>query len=161
MSLLVLSSLLHYIPIGILMGSSQAETIGYAAVISCSTTLSVVWHYLEEPGGAIYYADYAMAAVSSVYALHLMRTSYLPSCIFFELCVGSANLLISLGTQYQMLDYKICHSLWHILSVVKNMYFARLLTCSNTQYNAAYTEVDRHLSHRYRLDRTHGPSYEQ
>jgi hypothetical protein len=139
MSLVVLSAFLHYIPIGILVRSSQPAFIGYAAVISCSTTLSVVWHYLEEPGGAIQYADYAMATVWSLYALYLMHDSHVIPCVFLEVCVGAANLLISLGSQYQLFDYKIWHTLWHILSAIKSMYIAWLLTYKNNQYSASYT----------------------
>lgn len=161
MSALVYSALLHYIPIVILMRSPQPAHIGYTAVISCSTTLSVVWHYLGEPDGALQYADYAMAILWSIYTLYLIDTSHIPSYIFLELFVCSSHLLISLGTQEQPDNYKIWHTVWHILSALKSMYFAWLLTCINSQYNASYREAYIPLYRQYRLDPSRGLLREQ
>jgi len=129
MSALVLTTLLHYIPIGILALKPnpryQSAFIGYASVMSISTTLSAVWHCLDEPWGVILYADYVMAAVWSIYSLYLIEyidRKKINTSVPFEFFVGVMNLTITLATKYRMLDYKIWHSVWHILSAIKSTY---------------------------------------
>jgi len=109
------------------------HSVGYAAVIATSTTLSAVWHYLGEPGGAILYADYAMALVWSIYSLLLMqerKRSKVPHYFPFEIAVGCMNLIISFGTQHRLLEYKTWHSIWHILSAIKSIYIVWILSYS-------------------------------
>jgi hypothetical protein len=125
--MLVASTLLHYLPLWALVLNPEPAFIGYAAVISCSATLSAVWHHLGEPDGPILYADYAMAAVWSAYSIILLD-EYNPEkvrlCINIEAVLCCANWLVSLMGKN---DYKIWHSLWHILSAVKGCYFVWLI----------------------------------
>jgi hypothetical protein len=142
MNALVLSTLLHYIPIGILAAhldpGYEGILIGYAAVIGTSTSLSAVWHYLEEPGGPLMYADYTMAAVSSIYSLQIIRHrngTKLTAAIFFELLVAATNLAISLRAEHGALDYSTWHTVWHMLSALKSVYIA-LLTVNSYSKNS-------------------------
>ena len=135
--MLALSTLPHYLPIGILIARPipgfAGHSVGYAAVIGISTTLSAVWHYLGEPDGAILYADYAMALAWSLYSLLLMqerKRSKVPHYFPFEIAVGCMNLVISFGTQNRLLEYKIWHSIWHILSAIKSIYIVWILSYS-------------------------------
>lgn len=134
MNALVLSTLLHYLPIGILMikppSGYEGAIIGYATVIGVSTTLSAVWHSLGEPGGALLYADYGMAALWSIYSLQLIEyrnASKLNTCIPFEMLVGVANIAITVGTRHRFLDYALWHTVWHILSAIKSTYIVFLI----------------------------------
>lgn len=129
MSALVLTTFLHYIPVIVVTLKPNpryhSAFIGYASVMSISTTLSIVWHSLGEPSGMILYADYLMAAAWSMYSLYLIEhidRKKMNISVPFEILVGVINLSITLGTTYRVLDYKIWHSVWHILSAIKSTY---------------------------------------
>ena len=125
--MLVASTLLHYLSLWPLVSNPQPAFIGYAAVISSSTTLSAVWHYLGEPDGPILYADYMMAAVWSIYSIILLDEYNLENV---SLCIGIEALVCCMNWLVPREEYKIWHSLWHILSALKSCYFAWLITYS-------------------------------
>jgi len=87
----------------------------YSAVILLSTTLSVLWHGMGEPDGALFYADYGAAGLWGLVDLHY--SDYDINVLLLNLLVGILNPVF--GDSY--------HFLWHLLSASKAVVVACLI----------------------------------
>lgn len=108
---------------------------GYSIIIGCSSTLSVLWHRNKEPKNILFWLDYGLAGIWTIYDL-LMAILLKPTYYIFVICLLNCIILI---TNY-MVDYldrthRIAyvkgHTLWHILSAMKSIYVAYLLGCKS------------------------------
>ena len=87
----------------------------YSAVIILSTTLSVLWHEASEPGGALFYADYAAAGLWCLFDLHY--SDYDINVLLLNLLVAVLNPVLG--------DF--FHPLWHLVNAGKALLVACLI----------------------------------
>ena len=113
--LLIGTTLPHYAAI------IPATPAPYRITIFVSTTLSVIWHFYGQPNGTLLYMDYTAAFLWAIYDFGLAIRKR--RCID-EVAMANAALLflgvhIGPGPAYSFL-----HSLWHLVSAAKCLYFA-------------------------------------
>jgi hypothetical protein len=109
------TTLPHYVAI------IPATPTPYRLTIFVSTTLSVIWHFYGQPNGALLYMNYTAAFLWAFYDIGLAIRKR--RCIDEVAMANAALLFLSVhippGPMYFFL-----HSLWHIVSATKCLYFA-------------------------------------
>jgi len=99
----------------------------YKMLIFTSTSLSFLWHYYNEPKNILFYLDYGMAILWSVYDFYLVFNAdhfYMISLIFL------LNKMIDKCDEKKYVYY---HSLWHIISALKSLFIAASVTIKALQ----------------------------
>lgn len=121
MNVLVLSTLFHFFALFFYFN------IIYSLIIFTSTILSILWHLNTSYNKIIGIIDYLFAFIwycADMY--YFYNTSYFTICIFGNMTI----LLINQAIDIFHVNYNLYHSIWHILSAFKAIYFAYLLQCT-------------------------------
>ena len=103
----------------------------YSTIIICSSTLSLVWHWLREPMNFIFYLDYGFA-VTWVFlevilaAIHESLFTFI-TIILLNFFILFTNQVGDYFAMHSVVRYSYGHSLWHLLSSFKCVTVVRLL----------------------------------
>lgn len=123
MNALVLTTLLHYLTLFV------SPTPWYSWVVCTSTTLSVVWHLVDEPATSpLGQLDHIMAAVwmlTDVY--YLGKADELAIALIPNGFIFLTNMAVTYMDQKQIVPYYAGHSIWHILSAIKSILLAYMI----------------------------------
>lgn len=109
MKLSILTTLPHYITL-----FYTSSDILYSTLIFSSTTLSVLWHFYDEPETTLKTLDYVTASLVTLYEIYC-KTQFIS--VFF---LNSAVLLLNKLTT----PTSPGHCVWHLLSSAKYIYIA-------------------------------------
>jgi hypothetical protein len=123
--ILVLTTLFHLLATIPPLMSDHPFRYAYSSIVVGTTSMSALWHWKGQSPGIYQYLDYSFTAIWFFYDIHCMsHLSYIEKlkiliASFFlvwihELCSAEQN-------------YKINHSLWHIISSAKCLYVSYLL----------------------------------
>ena len=131
MSLLVLTSALHYLSvIPILYNPVEKRSDGltriYLGIIFLATTTSIIWHSYNEPANFLLTLDY-------VFAVFWFILDYLWSKCIDQPIILELNIHILLMHIISMFysNYGAVHSVWHIMSATKCVYVSYLIYISD------------------------------
>ena len=119
MNILVLSTLPHYLSIYPL--KYNIYTFGYINIILLSTTASVLFHTYDNI--YITYIDYFMAFMWFLYDL---KIGWIYKNILFKILYMN-GIIFLMNINISNNNYKIIHSLWHLLSAYKCFYISTLI----------------------------------
>lgn len=109
-TILILTTLPHYYAI------KYTKSLTYISIIIASTTMSIVWHSLEEPSGIIMDIDYGLALLWAMYEMYRgFETDIYPFVMLANIVVFVWNLMCK-----NWLD----HSVWHLVSGFKSVFVA-------------------------------------
>jgi hypothetical protein len=118
----ILSTVPHILAIIPPLFEPTPLSLAYAALITSSTLLSILWHLYKEPSGPLFILDYGIATVWTTFDLALGFKN--PVVILLNgICIGS-NIYLE---KYYRGSYERWHSWWHLLNVGKSMLVSSLL----------------------------------
>ena len=133
---LIQTTLLHYLSLIPIFAYSHVKNqrlySGYAVIITLSSTLSTVWHYMGEPDNEWLVADYSAAAMWGIYNIILVERiehALLARVIYLECMILAMNHSIDYCVRKKLVNYVDWHSCWHVASAIKSLYISYLL-CS-------------------------------
>lgn len=113
-NIIIVTTLLHLFAIIPLY-----HNIFYICIINCSTLLSTLWHHYNEKNNIIYYMDYIMALILVIYEIYLSYDIFFHTTIFLNFVVFIVNKYVD-----RLYNYKLYHSMWHIMSAMKCYYIS-------------------------------------
>jgi hypothetical protein len=120
---LILTTLPHYLTLLV------SPTPTYSVIIFCSTTLSVAWHYADEPVtshlGKLDHAAAALWFAADLY--YFSKIHELPLALILNGLIAAMNVTVSYLDQRKMVPYYVGHSVWHIFSAIKSVFLAYIL----------------------------------
>lgn len=125
--LTVLTTLLHYLAIPCIRNVNLPHRAEYMCFIYLSTTVSVAWHMGGEMYNWIMAIDYLLAILWTLFDFILSGPYF-----WTVFCLNTGILFLNAGVElisqgdYQ--SYEFYHSVWHVLSALKAMYIANLIT---------------------------------
>lgn len=120
-SMLILTTLPH------LLAVYWAPTQYYAGIIVTSTLASAVWHVNH--GYTTGVIDHLIACVWGATDLWLSyETKYFYTIVSCNGFIVISNNLVTFLDRNNIVSYEICHSVWHIISSIKAIYVAYLLS---------------------------------
>lgn len=133
---IIQTTLLHYLSllpvIAFTHTTNQRLYTSYAAIITLSSTLSVVWHSMGEPENEWQLLDYSAAAAWSMYniiSIERVNPALVSRVVYLELLILSMNQAIDYYVKKKLISYVVWHSRWHVASAMKSLYISYLL-CS-------------------------------
>ena len=98
------------------------ENFYYSAIVILSTTFSLIWHYEYEYNKMYYMLDYFFATLLTLYEIFNGNDKLF--IIYVNILVLVINKLVEILSFYKFLNYKIGHSLFHVLSAAKTNFIA-------------------------------------
>lgn len=122
---LVFSTLIH------LLAIPFSPSLYYSTLIFTSTTISALWHYTDTPVNSnLGVMDHLISIVwfFSDIGYTIDDNNLYMEVIVLNLSVGVLNPFLS------SFDYTMGHSTWHIISAIKAIYVANLLTSHATNH---------------------------
>lgn len=131
---LVLTTLLHSLILLVPLHSSSPLVTLYSYCIGCTTLVSALWHWNQEPKNFLYALDYGLTALWTVLDLTLAVLKW-----DFGVLLQVAYLNVGTFAHHELQKpytrdrnaYIYYHSAWHLLSVTKGIAVAFLLQCPN------------------------------
>jgi hypothetical protein len=106
--MLVVSTLPHYLSVVPVL-----EDKVYVFIILTSSSFSVLWHTYNEPINWIFYLDYLFAGLWAAYDVY--KAKQIKKVLLLNLIIF-------------ILNFKLDHSLWHIVSATKCFYVSIINT---------------------------------
>jgi hypothetical protein len=125
--LLLLTSTLHYLAILPIVINFHNNTLPdfhriYINIIIFSTTISIIWHYYNEPRNILLYIDYYLSFLwfigDMLWALDLNNITIVflnLGCFFLNININYSN------------NYILHHSIWHIINACKCIYVSYII----------------------------------
>jgi hypothetical protein len=107
---LIITTVSHYMAILPLLYNTYYYD--YIIIIFISTTFSILWHHDNERISIIYNMDYIFAFIWFMYDMIL--TNYLTYTLLLNLIIFIIN-----RWSDHCKNYKLYHSIWHLLSALK------------------------------------------
>ena len=98
------------------------ENFYYSSIVILSTTFSLIWHYEYEYNNTYYILDYFFATLLTLYERFNGNDKLF--IIYVNILVLVINKMVEILSFYKFLNYKIGHSLFHVLSAVKTNFIA-------------------------------------
>jgi len=126
--ILIITSFLHYLAILPILFKYNVNKLShfhtvYVNLIIVTTSISIIWHYYQEPYNYLMAFDYYFSSLwfiaDMLWALDLCNISIL------YLNIGSfiLNIIINYSN-----NYILYHSIWHVLNALKCIYVSYLIT---------------------------------
>lgn len=123
MNLLILSTIPHFYTLHYITNDKI-----YFTIVLFSSSFSILWHYLCEPKNFIFFIDYTLGLLWTLYEIYKFRNEYILQVIFMNLFVLFTNILTDEISKKKILEYKYSHSIFHIVSSIKTIYIAFLFS---------------------------------
>ncbi len=100
----------------------------YAILIACSTCASVAWHLMHERKTIVFYIDYGLAGLWTMFDMYLGFTY---GRVEDGLAIVLLNLFVLFLNKFtdRAANYALAHSFWHLCSVAKAVLVAYLVGC--------------------------------
>ena len=122
MNILILSTIPHFCSLYFVISDKI-----YFTIIILSSSFSITWHYCNEPKNYIFYIDYLLGLIWSIYEIFIVMI-YLNEFLFYSislnLCVLLTNLITDEISRKNILSYQYSHTIFHIVSFFKTTYLA-------------------------------------
>lgn len=99
------------------------DNITYATIVFLSTSFSVLYHYTNEANLVIMIIDYILAGVWFITDLYYGGVTRVYTILLCNGVIFCINISITKNE-----NYKLHHSLWHLLNVTKCYYIATLIS---------------------------------
>ena len=117
-NLLILTTIPHYIAIYY----TYNKNIYYSTIIMSSTISSILWHNYHT-SKYLYIIDHSLAVLLSIYEI-LNNIQNQELIIYITIFTFFINKITDILAYYNILNYKIGHSLFHLISSIKTIYIA-------------------------------------
>ena len=115
--LCIITASLHYFAI-----IPSINNILYSIIIFISTTISILWH-IDNESNKYFYIDYIFAGIWSLYDIIM---GYYYNMLFIIIILNIIIFIINIMITKKSSNYKLLHSIWHIMSSIKSYYIASL-----------------------------------